>query len=77
VAVFELLQQAADPDFEKFVQVAGGDGKKLHPFEQRITDIVRFFEHAPVELQPRGFAVEKWSAIAESLPNHIYRIMFV
>ena len=83
VAVFELLQQAADPNLEKFVEVAGGNGEKFHPFEQRIAEIVRFFKHTPVELQPRGFAVEKRSAIAESLPDHslsnhiVYRTIFI
>ena len=36
VAVFNTLQEAGDADFDKFVEIAGGDGQKLHALEQRI-----------------------------------------
>ena len=75
MAVFELLQQAAYPDFKEFVQIAGGDGEKFHAFEQRVAEIPGFFEHAPIKLQPRCFAVQEWRAIAQSLPNHICRTL--
>ena len=77
VAVFELLQQAADPDLKEFVQVAGRDGQKFHAFEQRIAEVSSLFEHAPIEFQPRGFAVKKGGAIAQSLPNHICGLLRV
>ena len=35
VAVFQLLQQAADPDFEEFVEIAGRDRQEFHALEQR------------------------------------------
>jgi hypothetical protein len=75
VTIFELLQQAAYPDLKEFVKIAGGDGQKFHAFEQRIAEIPGFFEHAPIKFQPRCFAVQEWGAIAQSLPNHVYRIM--
>ena len=71
VAVFELLQQAADTDLKEFVQVAGGDGQKFHAFQQRIAKVSRFFKHAPIEFQPRCFAVQKGGAITWSLSSHI------
>src|SRR5450631_1707414 len=71
VAVFELLQQAADPDFKEFVQVAGGDGEKFYALKQRITEVSSLFEHAPIKLQPRCFAVQECGAIARSWSNHI------
>ncbi len=36
VAIFNLLHQAGYADFEKFVEIAGGDRKKLQPFQQWI-----------------------------------------
>ena len=77
VAVFELLQQATDPDLKEFVQVAGRDGQELHAFQQRIAEVSSLFEHAPIEFQPRGFAVKKGGAIAQSLPNHICGLLRV
>ncbi len=74
VAVFELLQQAADPDLEEFIQIVGGNGEKLHAFEQRVTEISGFFEHAPIKLQPRCFAVKKGRAMAWSLSNHVVKV---
>src|SRR5260370_27202689 len=71
MAVFELLQQAAYPDLKEFVEITGGDGQKFHAFEQRIAEIPGFFEHAPIKFQPRFFAVEEGSAIAQSLPDHV------
>src|SRR5882762_5586685 len=76
VAVFELLQQAAYPNLKEFVQIAGGDGEKLHAFEQRIAEIPSFFEHAPVKFQPRFFAVEEGGALTQNLPDHIQSTRF-
>jgi hypothetical protein len=77
MAVFELLEQAAYPDLKKFVQIAGGDGQKFHPFKERIAEIPRFFEHAPIKFQPRFFAVEEGGAITQNLPDHIVKIVKV
>ena len=71
VAVFKLLQQAADPDLKEFVQIAGRNGQKFHAFKQRIAEIPSFFEHPPIKFQPRFFAVQEGGAIAQNLPDHI------
>ena len=75
VAVFQLLQQAAHPDFEEFVQIAGGNRQELDAFEQRIAEISGFFQHAPIKFQPRGFAVEERGAIVQSCSNHIVKVV--
>jgi len=62
--VFQLLQQTADPDLEKFIQIAGGDGQKFDPLKQGIAQVFGFFEHAPVKFQPGFFAVQKKGAAA-------------
>src|SRR5512146_747594 len=36
VAVFKALQQARNPDFEEFVEVAGGDREKFYALKKRI-----------------------------------------
>ena len=58
VAIFNLLHQSSHAHFEELIQVAGRDGKKFQPLEQRVGFILRFFEHAAVESQPGGFPVD-------------------
>src|SRR5207244_9135039 len=41
IAVFNLLQQASNPYFEEFVEVAGGNGEELDALQQRITLVFR------------------------------------
>ena len=36
VSVFNLLHQPGHAHFEKLIQIAGGDGKKFQPLEQRV-----------------------------------------
>ena len=36
IGLLQLLQRRSHSDFYEFVQVAGGDGKKLHSFEERV-----------------------------------------
>src|SRR3981081_948902 len=76
VAVFELLQQAAYPDLKEFVQIAGGNSQKFHPFKQRITERPALCEHAPIKLRPRFVAGEEGGAIAQNLPDHIQSTRF-
>ncbi len=52
VAILNALQDAGEADFDEFVQVAGGNGQKLDPFEQGVTGIFCFFQHAAIEAQP-------------------------
>ena len=58
VSVFHLLEEPSQPNFDEFVKVAGSDCQKLHSLKKRIASILRFFEHAPVECQPRLMAVD-------------------
>ena len=51
-AVFDLLHQCRYADFEKLVEIAGGDGEKLQPFQQRITLVFRLFEHTVIKREP-------------------------
>ena len=71
MAVFELLQQAADPDLEEFIKVAGGDREKFDALEQRIADIGGLFENAPIKFQPGSFAVQERSAAVRRWSTHI------
>ena len=52
VAVFDALHQAGLADFNVLVEIRGGDGQKLDPFQQRIGQVLGLFEHTPVELHP-------------------------
>ena len=47
------IAQAAHADHKKFIQITGENGQELAPFEQRYCIILRFREHAGIELQPR------------------------
>ncbi|OIQ76901.1 hypothetical protein GALL_414080 [mine drainage metagenome] len=51
--------QARDADGVEFVKVGGRDRQKAQALQQRHTRIARLVHHAPVERQPRQFAVEK------------------
>ena len=50
--MLDPLQHAGHTDFDKLVQVAGCDRKKLYPFEQWIGGILRLVQHPSVELHP-------------------------
>ena len=50
--------QPADALGVKLVEVAGGDGEELDPFEQAVARVVRFRQHALVELEPAQLAVQ-------------------
>ena len=52
VAVFNLLHHGGDAHFEELVEIAGGDGEKLQPLEQRIAFVLGLFEHTPIEREP-------------------------
>ena len=64
--MLHLLQQAGDSYLDKFVQIAGGDGKEPHPFQQRIAFVQRFFEHTTIECQPGLVAIEVITRIAKA-----------
>ena len=59
VAVFNALHDAGDANFDKFIQIAGGNGEEFDPFEQGIGRILGFFENTAVEAQPGFIAADK------------------
>ena len=46
------VHQAAHPDHEKLVQVAGKDGDEFQPFQHRHRLVGALFQHTPVKAQP-------------------------
>ncbi len=54
----DQLHDPGDADLEELVEVAAGDGQELDALEQRVGLVLGLFEHAPVEPQPRQFAVQ-------------------
>ncbi len=59
VSIFNTLHDAGDANLDKLIEVAGGNGEELDPFEQGILGILGFFEHPAVEAQPRFIATDK------------------
>ncbi len=59
VAVFNALHDAGNANLDKLIQIAGGDGEELDPFEQGIFRILGFFEDAAIKAQPRFVAADK------------------
>ena len=59
VAVFNALHDAGDADFDKFVEIRGGDGEEFHPLEQGIARIFGFLQNTAVEAQPGLIAAEE------------------
>ena len=70
VSVFNLLHQSGHAHFEKFVQIAGRDGKKFQTLQQRIFLILRLFEDTAVEGQPGGFPVDVVGRVVEREASH-------
>ena len=69
-AVFDALQKTRYPDFHEFIQVIRGDGQKLHPLQQRVSDVPRLLQHAPIEFQPLHVAVEVVARVVERKSFH-------
>jgi hypothetical protein len=62
-----LAFEAADALAEILVQVAGGDGDKLQPLQQRRAPVDRLVQHAPVEVEPAQLAVVDLVKIADGV----------
>ena len=58
LAVLYALHQAAYSNLEELVEIAGGDGQKLDPFQQRVAWVLGFLQHAAVEGKPRRLAIQ-------------------
>ena len=63
-ALAHLAGEAGDPHHEELVQIVGRDREEAHPLQQRVIDVVRFLQHAPVELQPGELPVHETVGIA-------------
>jgi hypothetical protein len=59
IAVFNPLQDAGDANLDELVQIAGRDGQKLHPLEERIGLVLGLLQHAAIEAEPRLVPAEK------------------
>ena len=62
-AIFQLLYQPGDANFEKLVQVTGANREEFEALEQWIIVIFGFFQNAPVEREPGSFAIDVVSGI--------------
>jgi len=64
------LQKAGYADFDKFVQIIGGDGQEFHTFEKRVAAILGFLQHPAVEGHPLQVAIEIKARIVERRTFH-------
>ena len=55
----DLLLDAGDANLEKLVEVRADDREKLDALDQRLGWVLRFFEDAPVELEPAQLAIDE------------------
>src|SRR4051794_30790529 len=70
ISVFNLLNQTGHANFKELIQVAGCNGEKFQPFKEWIACVLRLFQYAPIEGQPRGFAIEVVRGIVKLNSNH-------
>jgi hypothetical protein len=56
--ILNTLKQAADADFEEFIQIASGNGEELHALQKRIARILGFLKHTSIEREPRSLTVQ-------------------
>ena len=49
---FESVVDAGDANLEKLIKVVAEDGHELDPLEEGLRRVLRFFQHAPVKLEP-------------------------
>ena len=51
--------EAGDAHHDELVEVLARDRQEAQPLEQRMVGVLRFLQHAPVELQPGNLAVDE------------------
>ncbi len=49
----------------KLIQVAGRDGKKFQPLQQRVFLVLRFFKDAAIKREPGGFSIDVVGRVIE------------
>ena len=59
VPVFNALHDAGHANFDKLIQITGGNGQEFNPFQQGIAWILGFFEDTAIKAQPRLVAADK------------------
>ena len=59
IPVFNALHDAGHANLDKLIQIAGGNGQELDPFQQGIARILGFFEDTAIKAQPRFVAADK------------------
>ena len=64
---FDLLFDPSHADLEKLIQIRAEDGKELDPLDERLGRILRFLEHATIELKPAQLAVDKIFRIGKTI----------
>jgi hypothetical protein len=55
----DLLFHDGNADLEKLVEIRAKDGEKFYALNERLGRILRFFENAPVKLEPAEFAIDE------------------
>ena len=68
--MFDPLQKTRNAHLHELIQIIGRNGQKLHALQQRIIFVARFFQYAPVELQPLQVPVEVVARIVQSDAFH-------
>jgi hypothetical protein len=58
-ALAHLAFEAGDAHHEELVEIGGRDRQEADALQQRMIEVQRFLENAPVELQPGKFAVDE------------------
>ena len=64
---FDLLFDPGHADLEKLIQIRAEDGKELDPLDERLGRILRFLEHATIELKPAQLAIDEITRIEKTI----------
>ena len=83
-ALAHLAGKTGDADHEEFIEIGGRDRQEADALQQRMIGVQRFFENAPVELQPGKLAVDEAVRVATFRADHLdigefalHRLQFV
>ena len=73
----KLLAQARIANHEKFIEVIRGDGQKTKALKQWMRDVVCFFQHPLIELQPGQLPVQKSLGLIDQRLSSARRRLFL
>src|SRR5580704_5207518 len=68
--MLDPLQKTGHPYLDEFVEIVRRNRQKFHPLEQRVPNVPRLLEHAPVEFQPFQVPVEINTRIVKRSAGH-------